>query len=244
MPFLRSPAPAPSPTPGKRDRAPLRGNAFPRRTVPKPVEHTSGRHPRHGRRQACRRTRPGDARVMSRTLFTMSNDRAGERHGTRSFPRRKPGPRRCARRWPPPPATPSVATLGSHVRPQRPHPGPKTRERMVGLGRLERPTSRLSGVRSNQLSYRPAAPAARTPKGDGPPADGAGRDGQTAAPGAPPPRLCRGVLGHAAAMPQRCWPHRGVLGHAAALLTTPRRFWPRRGARSSRGRIPDPLERR
>ena len=27
---------------------------------------------------------------------------------------------------------------------------------LVGLGRLERPTSRLSGVRSNQLSYRPA----------------------------------------------------------------------------------------
>ena len=26
---------------------------------------------------------------------------------------------------------------------------------LVGLGRLERPTSRLSGVRSNQLSYRP-----------------------------------------------------------------------------------------
>src|SRR5690554_1253663 len=26
---------------------------------------------------------------------------------------------------------------------------------MVGLGRLERPTSRLSGVRSNHLSYRP-----------------------------------------------------------------------------------------
>ena len=28
---------------------------------------------------------------------------------------------------------------------------------LVGLGRLERPTSRLSGVRSNQLSYRPKA---------------------------------------------------------------------------------------
>ena len=28
---------------------------------------------------------------------------------------------------------------------------------MVGLGRLELPTSRLSGVRSNQLSYRPAS---------------------------------------------------------------------------------------
>jgi hypothetical protein len=31
----------------------------------------------------------------------------------------------------------------------------RARERLVGLGRLERPTSRLSGVRSNQLSYRP-----------------------------------------------------------------------------------------
>ena len=27
---------------------------------------------------------------------------------------------------------------------------------LVGLGRLELPTSRLSGVRSNQLSYRPS----------------------------------------------------------------------------------------
>ena len=33
---------------------------------------------------------------------------------------------------------------------------PKLEERrLVGLGRLELPTSRLSGVRSNQLSYRP-----------------------------------------------------------------------------------------
>ena len=30
-----------------------------------------------------------------------------------------------------------------------------TRSRLVGLGRVELPTSRLSGVRSNQLSYRP-----------------------------------------------------------------------------------------
>jgi hypothetical protein len=29
--------------------------------------------------------------------------------------------------------------------------------RVVGLGRLERPTSPLSGVRSNHLSYRPVA---------------------------------------------------------------------------------------
>lgn len=34
-----------------------------------------------------------------------------------------------------------------------PSPRPET---MVGLGRLERPTSPLSGVRSNHLSYRPA----------------------------------------------------------------------------------------
>jgi hypothetical protein len=36
---------------------------------------------------------------------------------------------------------------------------------MVGLGRVELPTSRLSGVRSNQLSYRPlGSPCALTPK--------------------------------------------------------------------------------
>ena len=34
-------------------------------------------------------------------------------------------------------------------------PNRATRLRLVGLGRLELPTSRLSGVRSNQLSYRP-----------------------------------------------------------------------------------------
>ncbi len=37
-------------------------------------------------------------------------------------------------------------------------------QKLVGLGRFELPTSRLSGVRSNQLSYRPDLPrsAART----------------------------------------------------------------------------------
>ena len=32
---------------------------------------------------------------------------------------------------------------------------PRQIAQLVGLGRLELPTSRLSGVRSNQLSYRP-----------------------------------------------------------------------------------------
>ena len=35
------------------------------------------------------------------------------------------------------------------------------RQEMVGPGRLELPTSRLSGVRSNQLSYGPGARAWR-----------------------------------------------------------------------------------
>mgnify|MGYP006939816569 CR=1 FL=1 len=34
----------------------------------------------------------------------------------------------------------------------------RTHDKLVGLGRLELPTSRLSGVRSNQLSYRPVVP--------------------------------------------------------------------------------------
>ena len=32
---------------------------------------------------------------------------------------------------------------------------PSTKARVMGLGRVELPTSRLSGVRSNHLSYRP-----------------------------------------------------------------------------------------
>lgn len=34
-------------------------------------------------------------------------------------------------------------------------PEPRRSERVVGLGRLELPTSRLSSARSNQLSYKP-----------------------------------------------------------------------------------------
>jgi hypothetical protein len=37
----------------------------------------------------------------------------------------------------------------------RPRPSRHNPRLLVGLGRFERPTSRLSGVRSNQLSYRP-----------------------------------------------------------------------------------------
>ena len=41
---------------------------------------------------------------------------------------------------------------------------------MVGLGRLERPTSPLSGVRSNHLSYRPARPLYESPARNATPA--------------------------------------------------------------------------
>ena len=76
---------------------------------------------------------------------------------------------------------------------------------LVGLGRLERPTSRLSGVRSNQLSYRPGAgQAAGTPVAGRRRAapvpgcvEGRGRARTAAGPGPPPgaePRA-RAVLG-------------------------------------------------
>jgi hypothetical protein len=42
-----------------------------------------------------------------------------------------------------------------------PVPASRGSKGMVGLGRLELPTSRLSGVRSNQLSYRPDKRAMR-----------------------------------------------------------------------------------
>jgi hypothetical protein len=44
-------------------------------------------------------------------------------------------------------------------------------ELMVGLGRIELPTSPLSGVRSSQLSYRPVGAPFREPR-----TGGAGRD--------------------------------------------------------------------
>src|SRR5579875_150514 len=45
----------------------------------------------------------------------------------------------------------------------RTRPGRKPRQ-MVGLGRLELPTSRLSSARSNQLSYKPQAQARSSSK--------------------------------------------------------------------------------
>ena len=48
-----------------------------------------------------------------------------------------------------------LQAAGSVPGPRGPAAPGRSRQVLVGLGRLERPTSRLSGVRSNQLSYRP-----------------------------------------------------------------------------------------
>ena len=60
---------------------------------------------------------------------------------------------------------------GQRPGPRRPRRPGRGSTDLVGLGRLERPTSRLSGVRSNQLSYRPerhpAGPERHTGAGQG-----------------------------------------------------------------------------
>jgi hypothetical protein len=50
---------------------------------------------------------------------------------------------------------------------------------LVGPGRFERPTSPLSGVRSNQLSYGPLHPSSQARWGPRPPAHGADDEGDT-----------------------------------------------------------------
>ena len=62
-----------------------------------------------------------------------------------------------------PNAPPRSSGALSQGRERRP-PALEALTKMVGLGRLERPTSPLSGVRSNQLSYRPAARDAPAPR--------------------------------------------------------------------------------
>ena len=48
--------------------------------------------------------------------------------------------------------------LAKHALSQLSYAPSTNQNKLVGLGRLELPTSRLSGVRSNQLSYRPGPP--------------------------------------------------------------------------------------
>ena len=53
------------------------------------------------------------------------------------------------------PVRPNAPRIAKRVADQQKVPITKTAVGLVGLGGLEPPTSRLSGVRSNHLSYRP-----------------------------------------------------------------------------------------
>src|SRR3954449_2195675 len=94
-----------------------------------------------------------DPRLPDMVLFTISNIRAAVAGSREPFDTNNAGPF-----W--------WSQTGSNRRPHAckaralptelwPHWRSGRRGDVVGLGRLERPTSPLSGVRSNHLSYRP-----------------------------------------------------------------------------------------
>ena len=140
---------------------------------PKP---TSGKHT-HAKHAPCRRRKkragthdlpaPAVPRRMAGSLLPCPHD--GHLVTTSRCPRNT--------RHRPGPTGPAARERGTSLRAAGPGPGhdgrtsPKGKRGLVGLGRLERPTSRLSGVRSNQLSYRPE----RHPAGPGTRAARAGR---------------------------------------------------------------------
>ena len=78
------------------------------------------------------------------------------------------------------------------------HPKPEGR-RMVGLGRFELPTSRLSSARSNQLSYRPDKPLLMNRDLSNPERSQCGRDTWTAS------RTMPGKIGRAQVEAHRSW---------------------------------------
>ena len=125
----------------------LRGTAA---SIPMPDARPARRRKerRRAERATCRRPSTHDAR---RDRSSMPAD--GHLITTSRCPknmRRRPRPTRAG-----------GARTGCPLRAAGPGPGhdgrtsPTGKRGLVGLGRLERPTSRLSGVRSNQLSYRP-----------------------------------------------------------------------------------------
>jgi hypothetical protein len=113
-----------------------------------------------------RAAKPGKGRA--RTSFDMPN--IDERRARRARPAKSAS---IEERW--------WSLSGSNRRPEackatalpaelRPHVPRRNNSIMVGLGRLERPTSPLSGVRSNHLSYRPSR-TGTIPKGHPSPTD-------------------------------------------------------------------------
>ena len=131
----------------------------------------SGKHT-HAKHAPCRRRKkragthdlpaPAAPRRMARIAPAMPARRAPRHHLTMSKEHApSPRPNRAGG------AQTGRFASGGRARPgpRRPHLPATGKRGLVGLGRLERPTSRLSGVRSNQLSYRPE----RHPAGPGSP---------------------------------------------------------------------------
>ncbi len=115
-----------------------------------PCQHPSAHDPRSPRREPRAR---GTGTIITTSRCPKSTP----------TPRHRQDRRRARARGTP--------TGGPADQATRPRP-PAGRAGLVGLGRLERPTSRLSGVRSDQLSYRPEGYP--TDHGQAPPEGGAG----------------------------------------------------------------------
>ena len=107
-----------------------------------PAAHAAGRPDRSGSAMPVRRAPLiiTTSRCPNSTSGTPSRA-GGLAAGSTGIPSGRPGQAR--------------ATRARTVPSGRPDGRPAGARGLVGLGRLERPTSRLSGVRSNQLSYRP-----------------------------------------------------------------------------------------
>ncbi len=123
-----------------------------------PSPKASGGHPASPRAQSCeahsakqdggaRRDRTDDLMLAKHALYQLS-------YGP-SFARARPELRRAG-----PPLSEAFFPCGvAGVGRASSSKAPRARRTMVGPGRLELPTSRLSGVRSNQLSYGPSGSA-------------------------------------------------------------------------------------
>ena len=123
-----------------------------------------------------------------------------------------------------------------HDRKERPPPPPRRRRSaLVGPGRLERPTSRLSGARSDLLSYGPGPG-----RGSGGGGSRGGRDARTARPapgGAPRPRPPAAVASMVDRPPRRARrPQKGGDPAAGSPTATLLRLHPSR--KPDRGRPP------
>jgi hypothetical protein len=148
-----------SPLHDVRQRRHLRPKALGRR---KPINHGRCGLPAGG----ARRDRTDDLLLAKQALSQLSYgpDAAHGADRTRSpginadpfGPSRVPDPRDRD------PQVAKALSQGSG----RPRIGRVDVHKLVGLGRLERPTSPLSGVRSNHLSYRPESLRPRAPSGE------------------------------------------------------------------------------